>query len=471
MQHIMRAVVLAICAVAASTSASATQPSFASRDERLGAAWDTHEPPQLTVITSVIASDIPNLHGFSLNVRRQRLRVPWELLVASESTAALAVIRAALGPFVANASCRLRLRILNLESDIGLYETWDMLAGIAAAPVLTNWNVDDRKDPEALATKLALLHARPSVAVVSSAVKVVWPNGPTPSWAHSTASPRGAKRALWYSGFSGPLTPEHFVKLGANLSVKQIQNPPHNSPMWRRAIHADPRIGIFSDRRFGLPLSEGGKAASCADWALWIRVLLANRTIWHLNEPIELYAARRTSHNRRQPELHARCTATGMKQLMPALQGLRRMTRGIVSRKAARILTSSGGATPPQSKASMAMTAAMLPVALPRTERIRRVDATKLKFRAFEAAWAASINSTAARVAARASETERARAEAEAAPWAAWWWSAPKRVPSVSALCVTRRPDLLRRSLGLFQAQTHPSKHIVVVTRADRHTP
>jgi len=289
-------------------------------DQRHGT-WEG-SPPQVAVISSVIKSDMTQLKGFAADVYRQTLEVPWELLVCSENAEVLRAFNDALSDDRYKWPPHFRWRTVQLAHDVGLYEIWDLLANMTSAMALTNWNVDDRKHPDSLATKWAVLRDHLEVDVVTSAIAVVWPEGPTPSWSESV-TPEGAARAgadIWWTYLEGRLSLERFVKRSPQHQIENTQNLPHNSPMWRRAIHADPHIGGFADARFGLPFSPRGQIASCADWALWTRVVLAERLIWHVKQPLELYAARRTSHNRRSPALHNRCVERAMEPITVRLR-------------------------------------------------------------------------------------------------------------------------------------------------------
>jgi len=156
-------------------------------------AWDG-PPPQVAVLSSLINSDINQLDGFAADVHRQTLATPWELLVCSEDAEVLAAFAAAFANRRYQWPPHFRWRTVQLAQDVGLYEIWDLLANLTSAVALTNWNADDRKHPASLATKWAVLRDQPEVDVVTSAIAVVWPDGPTPSWSEAVTDEGAARR-------------------------------------------------------------------------------------------------------------------------------------------------------------------------------------------------------------------------------------------------------------------------------------
>ena len=69
--------------------------------------------------------------------------------------------------------------------------------------------------------------------------------------------------------------------------VHGSQNVPHNSPMWRKAMHRS--VGGFRPK----------DARGCYDFSFWVRALRRGVRIQHINEPLEMYLARPTSHGHR----------------------------------------------------------------------------------------------------------------------------------------------------------------------------
>jgi hypothetical protein len=256
----------------------------------------TELPPKLAVITSLVDSDESYLASFMDDVQAQTM-TSWELFIASASSAVLGEVRTLL----AARSPWCHVTILQLESDPGLYEIWDYVARLAETELLTNWNADDRKKPSALEVKALELDRRPEVAMVSSAILVNF--GDVGDWASLSDS-----LTAWWAGKGDRADGWHldlcdFVKLDeARHKALRTENLPHNSPMWRRSIHDNPMVGTFSG-------GWSGGAPTCADWALWVRVIFAGLRIWHVGYPLEIYLQRPSSHNRKHPERHERCVS------------------------------------------------------------------------------------------------------------------------------------------------------------------
>jgi len=63
---------------------------------------------------------------------------------------------------------------------------------------------------------------------------------------------------------------------------------PHNSPMWRKEMHM--RLGGFRPR---------DNRRGCYDFSFWTRAMREGHKFRHLNEPLEMYLRRETSHGHR----------------------------------------------------------------------------------------------------------------------------------------------------------------------------
>ena len=243
----------------------------------------------LSVITSVIAKDAHYLNGFFADVAATKLSQPWELVLATIEAHMHALLHEHVSNVTAEASVSSlpTFTFVEYEADPGLYEVWDDLIVKATADVVTNWNVDDRKHPEALAKKLDVLLKRPDVAVVTSGCLAF--DELSPHAYRSYAESHMFATARWHTAPEDrALCLADLVKVNATTGLPQKpHNVPHNSPMWRKSIHA--AVGKFA------------QDAACDDWALWTRVLRAGLKVWHLRDVLEIYLVSATSHNRRDP--------------------------------------------------------------------------------------------------------------------------------------------------------------------------
>ena len=304
--------------------------------------------PALAVVASVMSHDLRFVDSWALDVTRQSLSYSWQVVVASPSSSVLLSVAHSFKRHMGSLalkSGRLTIDLIKMRGDPGLYETWDMLLrSFAAAPILTNWNVDDRKHPECLARKLAILQSRPEVLVVTSSVLVS--HRPGADW-------YGASRGCGFNASS----PERYDPLctwwyrpddsapcplksswgyrpwctwssqrggrsdyARELSISELfrsdpqsgrltgaENIPHNSPMWRRSLLD--KAGYFTH---GSPLVP--RIGTCHDWALWVRAAREG-AIWHINYPLESYFVNAGSHERRNDQkAMRRCILTQLTQ-------------------------------------------------------------------------------------------------------------------------------------------------------------
>ena len=182
-----------------------------------------------------------------------------------------------------------RVSVCLFADDPGIYGMWDMIIGReATAPVVTNWNVDDRKSPLSLSRRLNVLNADAHIDAVTSGVLLF--NDSRYAWAERNQ----AHTLRLFDLCSDRLLQIedmfviHWNRSDANTEpapfVHGSQNVPHNSPMWRKAMHH--WIGGFS------PKDKLG----CYDFSFWVRALRRGVRIQHINEPLEMYLARSTSH-------------------------------------------------------------------------------------------------------------------------------------------------------------------------------
>ena len=275
--------------------------------------WVFNYVAKLGIVTSLVAADERYLASFIEDVRLQTMR-SCDLVLVSASVHILNVGRALL----ATGASHCHWTLLQLSHDPGLYETWDLVARLVKTELITNWNADDRKRPDALELKARELERRPEVAVVSSAV-LANVGEEVGSWSQLSAKlePTAWWTRLeshnWKDGPGWELGVCDFIKLdGSKRRALGTTNIPHNSPMWRRSIHDHPLIGSFS----GGWDAPNGVAPHCSDWSLWVRVVMAGLKIWHITEPLEIYLARPSSHNRRaRPKQRERCISFCMRVL------------------------------------------------------------------------------------------------------------------------------------------------------------
>ncbi len=148
------------------------------------------------------------------------------------------------------------IKYQRFDYRLGIYEAWNVGVQNARGDYCTNANLDDCRRQDSLELQSATLDALPFVDVVYQDVLY--------SFEKNMAFEQIAK-----FGFS--------TKLPIVSRYNLIEfNSPHNAPMWRKKLHDE--IGLF-DARY----------RSAGDYEFWVRVRLAGKTFYKLNDPHVAY--------------------------------------------------------------------------------------------------------------------------------------------------------------------------------------
>ncbi len=148
------------------------------------------------------------------------------------------------------------INYLKLKETIGIYEAWNLAIQESNSEFITNANIDDLHSYNGLELKIKALIENPLVDVVYSDV--------------------------YYSFLANlPFEIAEKCNLRTNLPVANKFNllkfnSPHNSPMWRRALHN--KIGYFDT-----------SYKSSADYEFWLRAAFSGSSFMKLPEPVVLY--------------------------------------------------------------------------------------------------------------------------------------------------------------------------------------
>ena len=245
----------------------------------------------LTVFTSFVAKDAEFVLAWFEDISRQQaLRIfVVELVVGCFEEGAHTFMVEAVNRSLDLLGHLARVSVCLFADNPGIYGIWDVLIGReATAPVVTNWKVDDRKSPLSLSRRLNVLNSDARTDAVTSGLLLF--NDSRYAWAE-----RNQAHTLRLFDLCGDRLLQiedmfviHWNRSDANTEpapfVHGSQNVPHNSPMWRKAMHH--WIGGFS------PKDKLG----CYDFSFWVRALRRGVRIQHINEPLEMYLARSTSH-------------------------------------------------------------------------------------------------------------------------------------------------------------------------------
>lgn len=142
-----------------------------------------------------------------------------------------------------------------LDHDPGLYAAWNIAVKMCTAPIIGNWNIDDRKNKEGVEILLKQFDKNPLIDVVYG----------------FTYISRTANEKYLDNNFSEiyPYLPHTIENLFKN-------NSPHCMPLWKKDLHD--KFGYFD---------ESYKTA--ADGDFWLRCATAGAIIRMVNHPVGLY--------------------------------------------------------------------------------------------------------------------------------------------------------------------------------------
>jgi len=147
------------------------------------------------------------------------------------------------------------IKYYKLDKDPGLYASWNIAIKKCSAPIVTNWNLDDRKNNESLEILFNALKSDESIDLVYGYTFVS--NKPNEKYSENSYD-------TIYPCF--PHSIENLIK----------NNSPHCMPMCRKRIHE--KYGYFE---------EGYKVASDGD--MWLRCAIGGSKIKMINHPVGLY--------------------------------------------------------------------------------------------------------------------------------------------------------------------------------------
>lgn len=147
------------------------------------------------------------------------------------------------------------IKYFKLDKDPGLYSAWNMAIKLCNAPIIGNWNIDDRKNKDGVEILLKQFERDPMLDIVYGLTYIS----------------RTANERYIDNSFN-----EIYPCLPHSLSNLIRNNSPHCMPLWKKSIHD--RVGYFD---------ESYKTASDGD--LWLRCAVSGYKIKMVNHPVGLY--------------------------------------------------------------------------------------------------------------------------------------------------------------------------------------
>lgn len=142
-----------------------------------------------------------------------------------------------------------------LDSDPGLYAAWNIAVNLCSAPIIGNWNIDDRKNRDGIEIMLKQFDKDPSLDMVYGITYI-----------------SNIANETYYENNYRTIYPV----LSPSIENLIKHNSPHCMPLWKKSLHD--RFGYFD---------ENYKTASDAD--MWLRCCVEGARIELVNHPVGLY--------------------------------------------------------------------------------------------------------------------------------------------------------------------------------------
>ena len=312
----------------------------------------------LTILTTFVAKDDEFVAGWLDDLALQRSSVEVyvvEVVIGTFEQDAYDLMVSMISRNLAKLVGYARISVDLFAEDPGIYGMWDaIIARPSTGALVTTWSVDDRKSPDSLRLRLNALNFDTTADVITAGTLLF--TEPNATWATREltkttrlfdlriVNPDGYRRVhatgkcdgeclCECSGDRARRRPAHvhayvhtYVHVcmhacmhayvpclgersacylsmadmftyrwegreyyrGSRVVATGSQNVPHNSPMWRKEMHM--RLGGFRPR---------DNRRGCYDFSFWTRAMREGHKFRHLNEPLEMYLRRETSHGHR----------------------------------------------------------------------------------------------------------------------------------------------------------------------------
>lgn len=147
------------------------------------------------------------------------------------------------------------IKYFRLNKDPGLYAGWNECIKLCSAPIIGNWNIDDRKNKEGIEILLNQFYKNLNLDIAYGFTYI--------SYIENEKYNDNSYNEIY------PYLPHTFENLLRN-------NSPHCMPLWKKNLHD--RFGYFD---------ENYKTAADADF--WLRCAVGGATIKMVNHPVGLY--------------------------------------------------------------------------------------------------------------------------------------------------------------------------------------
>lgn len=150
-----------------------------------------------------------------------------------------------------------------IDKDPGIYAVWNQCIRNASGEFVTNWNCDDRREPDSLQKQIDFFDKNPDIDLLYNDQYF----HTTPNWI-----PWDERYA-----FKEPYPIRHNKKINPQFSVRAMaDNIPHNDPTWRISLHE--RLGYFRE-----------DTITCADHEFWLRCVIAGSKFAKMDDIVGVY--------------------------------------------------------------------------------------------------------------------------------------------------------------------------------------
>lgn len=134
------------------------------------------------------------------------------------------------------------LKYIRLDKKYSIYETWNIGIGLSKSPIISNWNIDDRRKNNSIETQTLYMENNPLCDVCYG--YVAWSFRENESFEENTLS-------------------EIYPCFDVSLQTMIENNSPHCMPFWRKKLHD--KFGFF-DTAY----------STAADFEFWMKCLYHN---------------------------------------------------------------------------------------------------------------------------------------------------------------------------------------------------
>ena len=234
--------------------------------------------PDVTFITSLFKGG-KYLHGYLDNVFNAASFCNGEVVIVdancdgSESSIINAYLKN-------NPKFKSICKYIELETDPGLYECWNLAIKEARGRYVSNANLDDRRSPFHTKKIIDFLDRSQNYAAATGDIFAV-NQGDLRNWYEVKDG------QIWFYDLGDFEVSKKDLYLIDAEGKFHSRNIMHCMPVWRRHLHQ--KFGYFDEEKYG----------TSADWEFWLRLANSGEKFYHLSNVFGQYLIDPNSHNRR----------------------------------------------------------------------------------------------------------------------------------------------------------------------------